>query len=221
MRYRNLGHFNLHPDDIAKIYRVDDPAFYPPTRVAPSFSKVPIKPRNPGPTPPETYADALFLKNVPRVCMTWANVRSTDSTANFEKCKGIKILRSTPNNAAGLFQLEDPTSPQNGQHVVIKEISEARNEVTFKGLHMKGLGQNGDSIHTFNLISTKDQPHRLSKDDLRVNALKAEWLGKCRRLYMEYCPLGSLWDLVIKQIDLWASSIWLIRYAWNVALTWL
>lgn len=85
--------------------------------------------------------------------------------------------------------------------MVIKETSTVRHEFTREANYMKRLAPNGDSRHTVNLINTGDQPHLHVAEDLKTYSLTGEWLRKASRMYMEYCGLGSLWDLTKKQID--------------------
>lgn len=200
-RYRDPKHVDLSPEGVKKVYRVDDPAFYPAPRVPPNFNTVPVRPRAGFVPPPATFSDNAFLQTVPNVCMSLNGIAIFFDSVNIKYFAGIKLIASQQNSVVGLFKATNPKIAPPDQYIVIKQATTIRSDCTKEGFVMKKLSPNGDSRHVVNLINTGAQPHIHNEKDLKESKFPDEWLGKCRRLYMECCPHGSLWNLLNAFID--------------------
>ena len=156
---------------------------------APKFPGWP--PQRPLPPPQTPTSNQPFLdKPIPEIA-AWPN--SKEGT----KWKGVKYLGEGGYAQAGLWRYSGPIvdGKPSAREVVVKELFANKAKI--------GMGMEAQYMSAF-FDSNAQHVVRLLVSPVKttgaIEGLGNEWDGKVRRLIMEYCSLGDLFDLKVRRI---------------------
>jgi len=190
-QYRNEKALVLTKAEVRDYYRLHKYLETSPPGPTPKFPGWP--PQTPLSPPQIPSQKQPFLdKTIPELA-DWPN--STDGT----KWKGIKYLGEGGFAQAGLWSYTGliidgkPTA----RDVVVKELFANKGQDA-------GMGEEAMLMSTFFKYESQHVV-RLVKNPVKttgaIEGLGSEWDGKVRRLIMEYCSLGDLYDLIDRRIS--------------------
>jgi hypothetical protein len=161
----------------------------------------PLGPGQPLARPPARELDPIrrqFLdKQIPQLM---------DDPAEAVHWQGTKFLGQGNFGQVGLWEYNDPDPngriPEAGRKVAVKELKLTQNahrhSLMREAQHLLDLSQ-GSSHHIVRLmLNPPFEDHIRGSDE----NLGPEWDGVVRRIFLEYCPLGSLGDLIERRIRL-------------------
>lgn len=109
--------------------------------------------------------------------------------------KGVRFLGSGGFSRVGLWKHDGQgANPPKVRRVAVKELRDrVDHDLKMEGLIMEALGRNLPE-HIVRLV--KPPVACIPADE----GLGDEWKDVIRRLIMEYCPQGTLWDLLNRRI---------------------
>ena len=188
--YRDPNAQPLTEKEIQDYYRLHDYVEVNPSGPAPYWPGWP----KPGPPllPQTPSQNKPFLdKTIPELA-DWPNL--TDG----KNWRGVKYLGEGGNAQAGLWSYTGPIVDGQpvARDVVVKELFANKSKdvgLRYEGWHMNEISQNG-AQHVVKLLR---DPFKTTG---AVEGLGPEWDGKVRRLILEYCSLGDLFDLNYRHI---------------------
>ncbi|PMD38033.1 kinase-like protein [Hyaloscypha variabilis F] len=188
--YRDPNAQPLTEKEIQDYYRLHDYVEVNPSGPAPYWPGWP----KPGPPllPQTPSQNKPFLdKTIPELA-GWPNL--TDG----KNWRGVKYLGEGGNAQAGLWSYTGPIVDGQpvARDVVVKELFANKSKdvgLRYEGWHMNEISQNG-AQHVVKLLR---DPFKTTG---AVEGLGPEWEGKVRRLILEYCSLGDLFDLNYRHI---------------------
>ncbi|KAE9368346.1 hypothetical protein N431DRAFT_512402 [Stipitochalara longipes BDJ] len=189
-QYRNPKAKPLNAQEVRDYYRLHKYLEISPPGSPPKFPGWP----KPGPSPPPqvpSHNQPFLDKTIPELA-SWPNL--TDG----KKWKGIKYLGEGGNAQAGLWSYTGPVvnGLPKARDVVVKELfaNKARDDgLRYEARHMRALSRY-DSQHVVKLLR---DPFKTTG---AIEGLGPEWDGIVRRLILEYCSLGDLYDLKDRRI---------------------
>jgi hypothetical protein len=189
-RYRDpdpANHVDLTPEQVDAFYHIRD-------YVGPSRAALPAAPqfRDLGPGQPlirplaqhpdvalQAERQAFLNQYMPPLGAQW---------------RGTKFLGEGGYARVGLWEHTDPDPnvPQPlRRQIAVKELKEARGEVV-----MNREADNYDDLFVPDPLHILQMVRKKTKIIAADEGLEQEWDGKVGRIFLEYCPMGSLWDLL-------------------------
>jgi hypothetical protein len=173
--HQNASNYVAPPQDLAK-----DPQRLPIPATAPGAT--------PGPAPLST------AHNPPRQIMMdqfltkeFLDLPALPATIPATRWRGTKILRDGGGGLVGLWEAVNEILSVQQTKLVVKEAHNPQNDLSREADFLQRLKQNGESSHIANAVHASQ---------VQNDFTAPEWVGRIQRVYLEYCPMGSLWNLI-------------------------
>jgi hypothetical protein len=77
-------------------------------------------------------------------------------------------------------------------HIAVKEALDANQDLEDEAAHLDELKRLISPVESKHIVNMIHPPHVVTIQNRGI--LDQDWLGKTMRIYLEYCPLGSLED---------------------------